>query len=73
MLIQSGLASGKRFGYVFALSQCGGTPASSYHLVAVSAAGSYGRRAFCTDQSAAIRYSTNGNAATCMTSGMLLQ
>ena len=35
MLIQSGLASGRRFGYVFSLSQCGGSPASSYHLVAV--------------------------------------
>jgi hypothetical protein len=73
MLIPSGLASGKRFGYVFSLSQCGGSPASTYHLVAVPGAGSYGRRAFCTDQSAAIRYSTDGNAATCMASGTPLQ
>lgn len=73
MLIPSGLAGGKRFGYVFSLAQCGETPASRYRLLAVPAAGSYGRRAFCTDESAVIRYSTDGNAATCMASGMTLQ
>jgi hypothetical protein len=73
MLIHSGLASGKRFGYVFSLSQCGGSPASTYHLVAVPGVGGSGRRAFCMAQSAVIRYSTDGNAATCMASGTPLQ
>jgi hypothetical protein len=73
MLIHSGLTSGKRFGYVFSLSRCGGSPASTYHLVAIPGVGSYGRRAFCADQSAVIRYSTDGNAATCMASGRPLQ
>jgi hypothetical protein len=69
MLISSGLASGKHQGYAFSLSGCSGTPAAGFHLTATPIGDSYGRRAFCTDQSGAIRSSTDGGAATCLSSG----
>jgi hypothetical protein len=74
MLIPSGLASGKKHGYIFSLSGCAGAPANSFQLVATPAMGSsgasYGRRAFCSDQSGAIRSSGDGNGATCLSSGV---
>jgi hypothetical protein len=73
MLINSGLASGKRFGFVFTVSQCSGAPATSFQLTAAPNANTLGRRAFCTDQTGAIRFSADGNPATCMTSGAPLQ
>jgi hypothetical protein len=78
MLIASGLASGKKYGYVFALSGCAGTPATGFHLVATPApagygGSSFGRRAFCSDQSGAIRSSADGNPATCLASGVPAQ
>ncbi|MFZ0293440.1 MAG: hypothetical protein WAL52_07520 [Candidatus Sulfotelmatobacter sp.] len=72
MLLASGLASGKKHGYVFTLSGCQGTPASSFHLAAVPAGNSFGRRAFCAEQLGAIRYSTDGSAVTCEASGVPL-
>lgn len=73
MLINSGLASGKKYGFVFTLSGCGGAPAASFHLTAAPNGNSYGRKAFCADQSAVIRSSTDGNAATCFASGTPVQ
>jgi hypothetical protein len=73
MLIHSGLATGKRYGYVFSISDCGGAPANAFHLTAVPNANSYGRKAFCADQSNVIRYSTDGNAASCLASGTAVQ
>ncbi len=73
MLINSGLASGKRYGYVFTLSGCGGSPASSFHLTAVPNGSSYGRKAFCADQSGMIRSASDGNPATCIASGTPVQ
>jgi hypothetical protein len=73
MLINSGLASGKRYGYVFTLSECGGTPASSFHLTAVPNGYGYGHRAFCADQSGAVRSSADGNPANCWTNGTPVQ
>jgi hypothetical protein len=70
MLIASGLASGKKYGYVFTLSGCTGTPATGFHLVAAPGGNSFGRRAFCSDQSGAIRSSADGNPATCLTGGI---
>ncbi len=69
MLISSGLASGKHLGYIFSLSGCTGTPAASFHLTVAPIGNSYGRRAFCSDQSGAIRSSADGSAATCLSSG----
>jgi hypothetical protein len=73
MLINSSLAGGKRYGYTLQLSQCGGTPANSFHLTATPIGEAYGRRAFCTDQSGAIKASADGNAATCVSSGTPVQ
>ncbi len=72
MLISAGLAGGKRYGYVFALSQCGGSPASSFQLTAAPSGNAFGRRAYCADQSGAIRYSADGNPASCKSNGTLL-
>ncbi len=69
MLISSGLAGGKHQGYAFSLSKCAGTPAVSFRLTATPIGDASGRRAFCTDQSASIRSSADGNAATCLGSG----
>jgi hypothetical protein len=69
MLISSGLASGKHLGYSFSLSGCVGSPAAGFRLTAVPMGGIYGRRAFCADQSGAIRSSADGSAATSLSSG----
>ena len=69
MLMSSSLAGGKRFGYVFTLSECGAAPATSFRLTATPNGNSFGHRTFCTDQSGVIRSSANGNPATCWASG----
>ena len=69
MLINSGLASGKKYGYAFTLSECAGTPATSFRLTAAPNANGYGQRAFCADQSAVIRSSADGMAASCVKTG----
>jgi hypothetical protein len=73
MLINSGLASGKRYGFVFTVSGCGGTPATSFRLTAAPNGNSYRRKAFCADQSGVIRSASDGNPATCMASGTPVQ
>ncbi len=73
MLINSGLASGKKYGFVFALSECAGTPATGFRLTAVPNGNSFGRKAFCADQSGVIRSSSDGNAATCLAGGAVVQ
>ena len=73
MLISSGLASGKQHGYAFSLSGCAGQPSAGFHLTASPIGDSFGRRAFCADQSGAIRSSADGNAATCLSNGTPVQ
>ena len=73
MLINSGLASGKRFGFVFTLAGCGGAPATSFHLSAVPNANTFGRKTFCADQSGTVRSSDDGNPSTCFASGAPVQ
>lgn len=70
MLINSGLASGKKYGFVFTLSECAGTPAGSFHLTAAPNGNAFGRKAFCSDQSGVIRSSEDGNPATCWARGV---
>jgi hypothetical protein len=72
MLIDSGLASGKKAGYVFALTGCTGVPAKHYKLAATPVDPGAGLRAYCSDESAVIRYSSDGKAASCLGSGMPL-
>ena len=73
MLINSGLASGRRYGFVFALSQCGASPASNFLLTAAPNANTMGRKAFCADQSGVIRSSNDGKPETCVASGTPVQ
>lgn len=73
MLINSGLASGKRYGYVFTLSECSGTPATAFHLTAAPNSNTFGRKAFCADQSGVIRSAEDGNPAACLASGASVQ
>src|SRR5579862_6299734 len=69
MLISSGLASGKRYGFAFKISDCGGTPATGFHLTAAPNGNVLGQKAFCADQSGLIRSSDDGIPATCLASG----
>lgn len=73
MLINSGLASGRKYGYVFGLSGCGVAPAKTFRLSAVTNSSISGRKAFCADQSAVIRSSDDGNAANCFAHGTPVQ
>jgi len=69
MLISSGLASGKKYGFGFTLSGCGPSPAASFHLSAAPNANTFGRKAFCADQSNVIRSSEDGNPDSCLAHG----
>jgi type IV pilus assembly protein PilA len=69
MLISSGLASGKKYGFIFTLSGCSGSPATGFQLTAAPNGAYSGRKAFCADQSGVIRSSDDGNPATCLASG----
>lgn len=73
MLIDPRMASGKKNGYIFALSGCDGTPASRYSVTAAPADPSSGIRAFCSDESAVIRFSPDGKANSCVSLGKPLQ
>ncbi len=73
MLIDPRLAQGRKNGYVFNLSGCSGTPASGYRITAVPVDSVSGTRAFCSDESGAIRFSDDGKASSCLTAGKSLQ
>jgi hypothetical protein len=73
MLIESRLASGKKAGYVFALTGCTGSPSSKFQIVAVPATSGAGARAFCSNEAGLIRYASDGQSVTCVTSGRPLQ
>lgn len=73
MLINSGLASGRRYGYVFTISGCATAPAKAFHLAATPNANTFGRKAFCADESRVIRSSDDGNPATCFARGTPVQ
>jgi TonB family protein len=65
-LYDSQLASGKKNGYVFSISEC--DPAH-YHLGAEPVAPELGQHAYCSDETGAVRTSADGKAATCLASG----
>jgi hypothetical protein len=71
MLINSGLASGKKYGFVFTISNCAGSPVTRFHLTAST--GSFGRKAFCADQGGVIRSSEDGKPDSCLAHGMPVQ
>ena len=64
------LATGKHAGYIYAISGCDGT---QYKVVAEPELPGSGQRAFCSDESGAMRAATDGKATTCMNSGEAIQ
>ena len=60
------LASGKKGGYIYAISSC--DPAR-YKIVAEPAVPDSGQRAFCSDEGGAIRAAADGKATTCLSGG----
>jgi len=64
-LIEPGLASGRKYGYRFALAGCEGS--SKFTLSSTPADGS--GQVFCVDESGVVRTSTN--SSTCLTNGTL--
>ncbi|PYX41330.1 MAG: hypothetical protein DMG81_03985 [Acidobacteria bacterium] len=69
MLIDAGLASGKLDGYVFSLEDCTGSPVDHFQILAIPENTGTEMRAFCSDESANIRYSENGDAGACLSAG----
>jgi len=67
-LIDATLAGGTKSGYTFTVSNCNGSPKSSYQYTAAPVSPGYtGQRYFCTDTSAIIQYSASA-ITTCGTS-----
>jgi len=73
LLLEPRLSNGRKNGYIFKLSNCNGTPAATYSVTAVPADATAGTRAFCSDQSGVVRYSLDGSADTCLSTGQPLQ
>lgn len=73
MLIDDTLASGRHNGYIFSIRGCGVAPASRLRLTAVPSDTGSDLRAFCSDESAVLRYATDGKAATCLSEGAPLE
>ena len=63
------LANGKQNGYIFAISGCDGT---QFRVVGEPEIPDSGGKAFCSDQSATIRASSDGKATSCLSSGEAL-
>ena len=77
-LIDSGIASGQKTGYVFALQSCGseteGGPATKFQVIARPLTfNTTGVRAFCADDTGVIRMDRGGSADDCLDHGALLQ
>ena len=66
-MVEAGLISGTKDNYKFAITGCGSQPVSTYQITASPVEA--GKRAFCIDQSGALKYAADGQAATCLTSG----
>ncbi|HEX8816377.1 MAG TPA: hypothetical protein VF753_12825 [Terriglobales bacterium] len=73
MLVDPRISNGRKNGYVFKVSNCAGTPAAAYAVVAVPTDANAGSRAFCSDQSRVVKFSTDGNGDSCLKSGQPLQ
>ena len=73
MMIDPRLASGKKNGYVFTLIGCDKTPAPTYSITAEPSTPAAGTRAFCSDESAVIRFSTDGKGSSCLNAGTPLR
>ena len=67
--IDGELASGKKGGYIFAVTGC---DALHYRVAAEPAMAAAGQRAYCSDESGEIRFSADGKATTCLSRGRSL-
>ncbi len=73
-IIDSVIASGRKQGYTFNLTNCTGTPKSTYSSDAVPVTvGATGVRSFCSDASGIIWQGNDGTATTCRSAGIVLQ
>ena len=63
------LASGKKKGYIFALTGCDGL---HFKVAAEPAIPGAGQRAYCADQDGEIKFASDGKATTCLTRGQSL-
>lgn len=77
-LIDSSLASGQKYGYVFELQNCSseaqGGPVSKFQIIATPLKfNQTGVRAFCTDQEGIIQLDKQGSAQDCLDHGVPLQ
>ena len=73
MLIDDALASGKRGGYIFSISCCDVAPATKFSVTAAPKEPDSELHAFCSDESAVLRYAADGKAATCLSEGVPLE
>ena len=64
------LASGKKNGYRFTIADCDG---AHYDAIAEPAVPGSGQRAFCSNETSTLRASADGKAATCLTSGVIVE
>jgi hypothetical protein len=70
----SDLLRGEKHGYVFTLQNCtpdsSGAPISKFQVIAVPVRlNATGRRAFCADESAAVRLDSQGSGEECLDHG----
>ena len=73
-IIDGVLASGVKQGYTVTLSNCTGTPQSTYSSMAVPLTlGATGVRSFCSNASGTIWYGDDGTASKCRSAGAVLQ
>jgi hypothetical protein len=68
MLLDSGFSNAVE-GYTFSITDCSGSPAKHFQVMAVPQSTEAGQRAFCEDESGKIRYAEYGQAATCLSGG----
>jgi len=64
------LAKGSKRGYNFVISSC---DAERYKVVAEPAVADSGQRAFCSDETGEVRAASDGKAATCLSSGEVVE
>ena len=64
------LMTGKKNGYIFAISGC---DSAHYKVVAEPEVPNSGQRAFCSDEGGAIRASADGKATTCLSNGDIVR
>jgi hypothetical protein len=66
------LAKNESYGFHFAISGCKGAPATNFHATAVPVESGSGMKAFCVDSSDKMRFAPDGTAASCLSSGEIV-